>query len=190
MQRQKVPQTICLAEPRNCNCDRIIWADYMENQYSVREMVTHVSKQHRSLDLAGPEAYCTNWITIQKPAKSGAIILWQDVFDGPVMLISSTNSNVLLCLYDFDVDVRLFRIDTLKQFTPLPPSSDINRILFSCTWDIRYGTGDDWQEVSNYLRAASVADFRKHLIGGSLRFKIGASQNNVIDSLKYANMNQ
>ena len=115
-----------------------------------------------------PEASCKIWYT-PKSGPTGLIELWQDEFDGPMLLISSTNTNVLLCLYDYDVDMRLFRIDTTTAFRPLPPSSSINRILFTSTWDIKYGLNADWDEVEDYLRNASNSDFRKHHIPTTIR---------------------
>src|SRR6267142_4457420 len=77
------------------------------------------------------EAYCT--IRYEpKSGQPGTIVLWQDVFDGPTTLLPAKNTNILLCLYDFDVDYRLLRIDTSKSFRPLLTSNDLNRILFKC----------------------------------------------------------
>jgi hypothetical protein len=57
----------------------------------------------------------------------------------------------MFCLYDYDINIVLFRIDISKEFKPLPSDSSINRILFSSTWQIDYGTIADWQEVVDYL---------------------------------------
>ncbi len=131
------------------------------------------------------EAFCT--ITYEpKEGQSGAVILWQSIFDGPMMLISSTNANVLYCLYDYDVDVRLFGIDTSKRFKPLPSSNDINSILFTSTWEIQYGADSDWQEVLNYLQKASSKDFKRHLLPSSFRFfRASTDAHDVIHYLSY-----
>jgi len=96
------------------------------------------------------QAYCT--IRYEpKSGQPGTIVLWQDAFDGPTMLLPAKNTNILLCLYDFDIDYRLLRIDTSKSFTPLLTSNDLSRILFKCDWLIGDGTTSDWQEVLTYL---------------------------------------
>jgi hypothetical protein len=110
-----------------------------------------------------PEAYST--ITYYpNNGQIGSVVLWQDIFDGPVMLIPANDTNVLLCLYDYDVDFRLFRIDMNKMFKPLSPDSDLNHILFTCTWEIDDGTTSDWQEVLNYLHNVSLNDFERQSV--------------------------
>ena len=54
-----------------------------------------------------------------------------------------------MCVYDFDVDFRLIRIHTDRPFKPLPPGSYLQRILFTCTWEIEDGT-TNWDEALNY----------------------------------------
>jgi hypothetical protein len=131
------------------------------------------------------EAFCT--ILCQpKGASPGKIVLWQDFCDGPVMLLPSTNANILLCFYDFDVDMRLFRVDTSQPFTALPTASSINRILFFSDWRIQYGTASDWQELQEYLSTASKRDVSRQLVHSG-RFLIN-SQNSMLESLKYKNM--
>lgn len=134
----------------------------------------------------GSEASCT--ITYEPTSGvEGKIELWQDVFDGPILLIQSTNTDILLCLYDYDVDMRLFRIDLANGFRLLSPTSSINNILFSSSWDIQYGTEADWQEVNDYLRTASPKDFNRHFIPAG-RFKWLGTQGSVLHSLKYKNL--
>ena len=129
-----------------------------------------------------PEAYSTIYYQ-PKDGQSGKIILWQDVFDGTVLLLPSSNTNVLLCLYDYDVDFRLFRIDTDKMFKPLSPDSDLNSILFSCTWKIGDGTEADWQELLNYLHKVSSSDFARQ--SDSVAFRVFKSPNTLLKGLGY-----
>lgn len=100
---------------------------------------------------------------------SGKIVLWQSVFDGPVTIISAHDTNVLLCLYDFDVDFRLLRIDTNKVFKPLPPGSDLNRILLARPWEIEGGSPADWQELLNFLQNASPKAFSQQSVPVGMR---------------------
>jgi len=94
-----------------------------------------------------------------KHGRAGKIVLWADLFDGPIMVMPASDTNVLLCLYDFDISLRLFRIDTSKEFKPLSPDNSIKRILFSSTWEIDYGTSADWEEVLNYVKNVSPSVF-------------------------------
>lgn len=118
------------------------------------------------------------------PGKRGTIVLWQDFFDGVIFLLPSTNGNVLWCVYDYDVDLRLFKIDTSKPFTPPPVQDPINYILFSCTWDIQLCGGTDWGEVLAYLRSVSVADYKRGRLPSSFRF-VNDTPQGVLTFLKY-----
>lgn len=114
--------------------------------------------------------------------QTGTIVLWRDVFDGPVMLMPATDTNVLLCLYDYDTCFRLFRIHTDRMFKPLPSDSDLKRILFTCTWEIEDGT-TNWDEVLSHLREVSPSDFARQTV--SVGFRGYHSPSNLLTSLAY-----
>jgi hypothetical protein len=133
-----------------------------------------------------PEASCKIWYT-PKTGGPGLIELWQDTCDGPILLINSTNANVLLCLYDYDVDMRVFRIDTSKTFKPLPPKSTIKYMLFTSTWEINYASVSEWGEVQDYLQNASGWDYTKHRIRAAVPL---APRKNILESLKHQNLIQ
>ena len=118
------------------------------------------------------------------PGKRGTVVLWQDFFDGAIFLLPSTNANVLWCVYDYDVDLRLFKIDTGKLFTAPSAQDPINYILFSCTWDIQFGRAADWGEVLTYLRSVSIADYKKSRLPSSFRFANDTPQG-ILTFLKY-----
>jgi hypothetical protein len=129
-----------------------------------------------------PEAFSA--ISYQpKRGPAGSIVLWQDVFDGPVTLFSASNTNVLLCLYDYDVGFRLFRIDTSKKFKPLSPGSDLNHVLFTCTWEIDDGTPDDWKEALSYLQKVPSSSFERQSV--SIGIRGSRSPDSVLRSLAY-----
>lgn len=118
-----------------------------------------------------------------KSGKAGSIILWQDLFDRPVFIFSGNDSNVLLCLYDFDVHYCLFRIDTSKLFKPVPTNSDLRHILFTSTWQIQDGETGDWKEVLNYLQKVP----RRLFVRQSIRVGVRFNQNpeSIIKRLAY-----
>lgn len=114
-----------------------------------------------------PEAYST--ITYYPDhGQVGTLVLWQDVFDGPVMVMPANDTNAFLCLYDYDTCFRLFRIHTDRVFKPLASGSDINRILFTCTWEIEDGS-TSWDEMLDYLRRVSPAEFGRQSVSVGLR---------------------
>ena len=109
-----------------------------------------------------PEAYATISYHPDR-GQAGSIVLWEDIFDGPVMLVSGTNKNVLLCLYDYDTCHRLLRIHTDRAFKPLATDSDLKNILFACTWEIEDGT-TSWDEVLDHLHKVSPRDFSRQTV--------------------------
>jgi hypothetical protein len=106
--------------------------------------------------------------------QAGTIVLWEDIFDGPVMVMAGTEKNVLLCLYDYDTCHRLFRIHTDRVFKPLPADSDLKSILFTCTWEIEDGT-TSWGEVLDHLRKVSPRDFSRETVTVGTRVCYSAS---------------
>jgi hypothetical protein len=117
--------------------------------------------------------------------QAGEIVLWQSLFDGPAMLIGSTNTNVLFCLYDYDTAMCLFRIDVSKPFEPVPQDGAIYHILFTSSWEIKEGAEADWQEFLQYLQRASPEDFKRHLLPSSFRFRRSGSPQNILHYLTY-----
>jgi hypothetical protein len=129
-----------------------------------------------------PEAFST--LTYQpKDGRAGKIVLWQSIFDGPVMLMSANDPSRLLCLYDYDTYFCLLKIDTVNRFKPVPPKSDLNSILFACTWAIEDGTDADWQEVMDYLHAAFTNSLRVRTF--SVGFRGRPSPGSLLHSLEY-----
>jgi hypothetical protein len=105
--------------------------------------------------------YCAN-------GQAGTVDLWQNIFDGPVMLIPAAETNVLICVYDFDTCIKLLKIHTDRPFKPLPSDSYLNSILFSCTSEIEDGASH-WDEVTDYLLKVSQKDFYQQTVSVGLR---------------------
>ena len=119
-----------------------------------------------------------------KSGRTGEVVLWQDLFDGPALLIPGAETNVLLCLYDFDVGFLLVRIDTSKDFEPLAADDRLSRILFTSAWQIQEGQSEDWKNILDYLHQASPKDFRQHLLPSSFRCR-GSNPEGILHSLGY-----
>lgn len=123
-----------------------------------------------------------------KGRQAGNVTLWQGPFDGATLLVPAADTNVLLCLYDFDTCVLLLRIDTAKPFKPLTSNSLINDILFTSTWEIESGRGDDWQEVVDYLQKSSPSDFHRHLLPTAPRFGLRSNPKDLLRYMSYPGM--
>jgi hypothetical protein len=96
--------------------------------------------------------------------QAGSVELWQDFFDRPIIVMASTNSNVLLCLYDFDVDLHLLRIDMAERFKPFPPGSVLTHIVCASAWSVESGATNDWQEVLGYLKSLPSGAFKRQSV--------------------------
>jgi hypothetical protein len=117
-----------------------------------------------------PEA---NTIITYKPRQGqvGAVVVWQDAFDGLVTVISGREEGVLLCLYDYDVDFRLLRIDTKKRTMSLPPGTELRSYLFNSSWEITVGRPDDWAEIVNYLKSVNPKHFKRQSLPVGVRLR-------------------
>lgn len=113
----------------------------------------------------------------------GNVTLWQDEFDGPITIIAANKTNTLLCLYDDDVELRIFKIDTSKPFNALKTRSNITNLLFSSTWEIENGTYDDWQEMLEYLRQTDSKIFSSESV--TVGFRFGRTPAGLLKELEY-----
>ena len=102
-------------------------------------------------------------IIIQDVSKgTGQIELWQDLFHGPIVVVQAPELNGFLCLYEFDTDLRLIRIDPNLPFIPFTKSSCLPAIVCSSTWRIDEAKIKDWQHILNCLRGGQPTF---HIIG-------------------------
>jgi hypothetical protein len=122
----------------------------------------------------------------QEKVRTGKVILWQDIFDGPVAVISSRDTNVLLCLYDYDTGFRLFRIDMSKLFKPISSDTDLKHILFTSTWDIEEGSPDEWQQMLVYLSKVPPSIFAQQSVHVGFRSQ---NPNSILSLLAYQGIN-
>lgn len=99
-----------------------------------------------------------------KDGEAGTVLLWQDFFDRPIIVIPAPDDKVLLCLYDFDVDLRLLRIDPTKSPKPFPPKSNLDAIVCASPWCIETGTTNDWQEMLDYLKSLPSGAFKRQSV--------------------------
>lgn len=113
----------------------------------------------------------------------GAVVLWQDLFDGPAVMFQGKQQGIVFCLYDFDVYYQLLRIDTSKPFGGVDTNSPLSRILFTSSWQIQEADFDDWQEALAYLRTAPKAQFNQSSV--SVGLSTFRSQKNILDLLAY-----
>jgi hypothetical protein len=96
-----------------------------------------------------------------KSGQAGTVVLWQDFFHFPITVLPARDPNVLLCLYDFDVDFRLIRINTAKKFKPFLPGSILNSIVCVSPWEVRAGTTNDWEVTMDYLKKIRPSEFKR-----------------------------
>lgn len=109
--------------------------------------------------------------------ESGAVVLWQDFADKPIIVVPATDGKTLLCLYNFDVDLRLLKIDPTQNPKPFPPKSRLDTIVCSSPWHVESGTTNDWQEMSDYLKSLPSDAFKRRAVPafglGVMRFGLG-----------------
>ena len=92
-----------------------------------------------------------------KSGETSTIELWQDLYHGVITVVPTPDRNVILCLYEFDTDLRLLRIDRAQKLMPFPTtgSSCLSAVVCASPWDIQEARLSDWQETLSYLKKAS-----------------------------------
>lgn len=106
---------------------------------------------------------------ISNSGQAGEVVLWQDPFDGPSMVIPAVETNVFFCLYDFDTQYLLVRIDLARPFEAIDAQDILNRVLFSATCRVSNASSGDWNQAVAYLKAVTARDFRQQIFSTNLR---------------------
>jgi len=99
--------------------------------------------------------------------ESGTIDLWQNLVHWPVAVMAATNDNALLCLYEFDTDLRLLRINLARKFKPFPTanSSCLSSIVCSSPWEVEEAKIGDWQQSLARLKDTSAGSPSRQMTG-------------------------
>ena len=117
--------------------------------------------------------FCSNCTITFSPreGKTNSVKLAQDYFDGPMMVLASTNTNVFFCIYDYDVDLLIIRIDLSQEFVPLRPKSPLQYVLLGSTCKIervRSYESNDLYFVADALEKMPSRQFKDQSVGLNL----------------------
>lgn len=123
-----------------------------------------------------------------KSGKHARLDLFQDWSGGPTMVIPTTNENVFLCIYDYDVDFQLLRIDLSKKYRPLAASvflkanvlhsdCEVTRVLKTDT--------NDWSIAVATIQRMPVRQYRRGVNGLELGiFSLHTTQKTLLKILR------
>jgi len=108
-------------------------------------------------------------IEIRTSSKGVAkIVLYQDFWDSPIIVIPTTNANVFFCVFDYDVDTQLLRIDLNEPFDAGAKSSFIKgNVLFSTCKIERVSTHDNaaWEAACVTLQGMPDVEYKREATG-------------------------
>jgi hypothetical protein len=103
--------------------------------------------------------------------ETNTVVLGQDLFDSPAFILCSANSNVFYCIYDFDVDWQLIRIDQKQPFKPPSTKNPLQAVIrpSDCKVD-RVPPRDvsDWDFAAKMVEEMSRSQFHKQSLGFGL----------------------
>ena len=97
-----------------------------------------------------------------KQNREAKIYLLQTFWKWPIIVIPSTNADVLLCLYDNDTDVQLLRIDTNQGFRSLPRGRPLSRIVLASSCKVDEADEGDWDLAIKTMEQMTTDEFRRH----------------------------
>jgi hypothetical protein len=131
-----------------------------------------------------------------KQGKINSMDLEEDVFEGPAMVLSSTNTNVFFCIYDHDTDWLMIKIDLSQEFQPLSPQNPMHSHVLRSTCKIervRRVDTNDWYFAAAALEKMPSKQFKDQSAGLDLlvyrlrnnQKDLAASMRNNCDSGQY-----
>ena len=98
--------------------------------------------------------------------EKGAVSFNTNFEHQPLIVFCPTNSDCILCFYDFDVLIRLIKIDTKKPFHSFQNGSSLNSIVGASSFEVRDGTKDDWKLAIDCLEHMDSRTFERQSIPG------------------------
>jgi hypothetical protein len=89
-----------------------------------------------------------------KDGEVGTVDFWQDLVHGLIAIMPAANTNVILCLYEFDTDLRLIRVDATTRFRSLSlkNSTCLSATVCSPCWNVEEADIAEWRYALNYLK--------------------------------------
>jgi hypothetical protein len=87
----------------------------------------------------------------------GRVVFWEDFADWPQDVFLSSDGHSILCLYDYDISVPLFKFDPGKPFDPSLVTDNIKHLVCTTPWQVQEAGPADWQDVRNALTAQNVS---------------------------------
>jgi hypothetical protein len=109
---------------------------------------------------------CTLAIT-SRTGRTGTVDLSQDYFDSPITVVPSTNDDVFFCVYDYDVDIQLLKLDLRELPQASPRSTVLGAIILATTCKIervQKGDSNDWDQAASTLEKMPVEEFRNESV--------------------------
>jgi hypothetical protein len=76
----------------------------------------------------------------------------------------SREAKSLLCLYNYDVDLKLLRIDPNSPPRHFPAKSVLPVIVLAATWLVTEGTDDDWREFIAWYKGLPPASRKRQSV--------------------------
>lgn len=145
----------------------IFIAAFLPRRFNIR-LIGSWSVQIRrpSLCESASGSICT--MTFTAGGRKRNVDLTENCFNYPVLILASADSNAVYCLYDFDIDWQLIKLNLDQSFTPLPQNSPISGIVQHCECGVqRITRADDkeWKWAADEVENMSYHEFRQQCIG-------------------------
>jgi len=94
----------------------------------------------------------------------GDCALYHTYLEAPVIVLPLDNGKTMLCVYDFDVGLRLLKIDTGQKFQPYSPGNELAAIVHSSSWKVDEGNKADWREAIVLLEKMPIDEFKRQSV--------------------------
>jgi hypothetical protein len=138
--------------------------------------------------ISGSSPYGRCKLNIQTSSgQTAQVDLYQDVYNLPIIVLPA-GSNSFFCIYCYDVDIQLLRIDLSQPFQPSKSKRFISANVLKSSCNIeRIETTDaaNWAAAQAALERISAREYKSEVIGLNLLFfPVPMSQRTLIDIIK------
>jgi hypothetical protein len=120
--------------------------------------------------------------------KKATIDLLQDRFNGPLTVVATTNENIFLCIYNYDVDIQILRIDLTQKFHTLQTGDFLLGTVLESTCKVdrvKRGDSNDWNTAVAGLKQMTSKEYKQEATGLDLGlFRIQTNQGRLLASLR------
>ena len=85
------------------------------------------------------------------------MVLLSTGLEAPIIVMPSRDGKTLLCLYNYDVELKLLKFTPTSVCRPFPTNSVLPFIVLESPWLVEEGSSNDWRDFVDRLKQLQPA---------------------------------